>query len=156
MGRTPDAASEGADTSTYRRSRSRASRQRSDAGAKQRAASRSAEYLPIPAVSARIFLRISITVDWRRCDWRRLRVKLFSAERPKNSYPADHKKNLGISHDVIPAFASGFRSKKRLCQFLQLLTRLQFGDFRACMCRYWDLGGPTVNIVCLMSDGGDE
>ena len=33
MPRTPDAASESADTGTYRRSRSRASRQRSDAGA---------------------------------------------------------------------------------------------------------------------------
>jgi hypothetical protein len=105
MGRTPDAAGEGTDTGTYRRSRSSASSQRSDAGAKQRAAPRSADHLSIPAVSARIFLRISIAVDWRRCDRCSLRAKLFSVQHPKNSYPADHKKNLGVSHDVIPSNA---------------------------------------------------
>jgi len=97
MGGTPDAAGEGADTSANRRSRSRTSRQPSDTGAQQRTASRSTEHLPIPAVIARIVLRISIAVDRRR-----LGAKLFSAEHSKNSYPAHHKKNLGISHDIIP------------------------------------------------------
>src|SRR6516164_1417109 len=97
MGGTPDAAGEGADTSANRRSRSRTSRQPSDTGAQQRTASRSTEHLPIPAVIARIVLRISIAVDRRG-----LGAKLFSADQRKSSYPTHYKKNLGISHDIIP------------------------------------------------------
>jgi hypothetical protein len=33
-----------------------------------------------------------------------LRAELSSAEHPQNSYPADHKKNLGVGHDFIPHF----------------------------------------------------
>ena len=94
---TPGAAGERADTGTYRRPRSRASRQRSDAGTSPRTASRAADYLPIPAVSARVLLRISIAVDRRG-----LGAKLFSAEDPQNRYPTHHKENLRVSHDVIP------------------------------------------------------
>jgi hypothetical protein len=97
MGGTPDAAGEGADTSANRRSRSRTSRQPSDTGAQQRTASRSTEHLPIPAVIARIVLRISIAVDRRG-----LGAKLFSAEHPKNSYPTRQEKNVHVSHNVIP------------------------------------------------------
>ena len=101
MPRTPDAASESADTGTYRRSRSRASRQRSDAGASQRTASRPADHLPVPTVIARILLRISIAVDRRG-----LGAKLFSAEHPKNNRPTHHKKILGGNHDVISMMSS--------------------------------------------------
>ena len=104
MPRTPGAAGESADTGTDRRSRSRASRQRSDAGAEQRTTSRSAQHLPISAVIARIVLRISIAVDGRR-----LGAKFFSADHPKNSYPTHHEKNLRIVHDIIPALVP-FRS----------------------------------------------
>jgi hypothetical protein len=99
--RTPGAAGEGADTGTYRRSRSRASRQGSNAGAQQRTASRSAEDLPIPAVIARIVLRIPIAIDGGR-----LRAKRFGAEHPKESYPTHHEKDLGVSHHVIPIRAA--------------------------------------------------
>ena len=104
MRTTSDAAGNSADTGTYRRARSCASCQRSDAGAQQRTASRSAEHLPIPAVSTCIFLRISIAVDGRR-----LGAKFFSADHPKNSYPTHHKKNLRVVHDIIPALVP-FRS----------------------------------------------
>src|SRR5690242_13943143 len=100
MGATPDAASDGADTSAYRRPCSRASRQRSDAGAQQRAASRSTQYLPIAAVIARIVLRISIAIDRRG-----LGAKPFSAEHRNNSDPSEEK-NFGVSHDLLPSDAS--------------------------------------------------
>jgi hypothetical protein len=32
-----------------------------------------------------------------------LGAKLFSADHRKNSYPTHQKKNLGVSHDIIPA-----------------------------------------------------
>src|SRR5262249_15770893 len=93
MGGTADAAGESADTGTYRRARARASGQRSDASAQQRTASRSAEHLPIPAVSARILLRVSIAVDRRG-----LGTKLFSAEHPKNRHPTHDDENFAVNH----------------------------------------------------------
>ena len=82
MPRTPGAAGESADTGTYRCSRPRSSRQRSDASSQQRTASGSADYLPIPAVIACILLRIPIAIGGRG-----LCAELFGVEHPKNSYP---------------------------------------------------------------------
>jgi hypothetical protein len=52
----------------------------------------------------RVFLRIPIAVGGRG-----LGAKFFSAKHAKNSYPTHHKKNLGVSHDVIPHLMARFK-----------------------------------------------
>ena len=89
----------------------------------------SAEDLPIPAVSARVVLRIAIAVDGRG-----LGAKLLCAEHPKNDYPTHHKKHLDVTHSVIPHWSrfKFFRLKRafNISNYLGALDAKTFGDTR--------------------------